>query len=409
MAARQLRQPAATMRRRTAVVHASVVWRQMVAYHLALELLAEAGFTVVATPYQLTFQHLDCARRVAADFRAAVQELRESGRGYLAPPGSAVVGVGHSNGALLHLLMGAVAPGHARANAVISFNNKQVSDAIPIPGLLDGLRPTVQAARSASPGPGPAPPPAASLLASAAAALPPGAALERRLVEAAVPALEQVGSVLSEVGDGVTEFIPTPAESRALIAGSYSVPRTLLVRFSDDSIDETPEMVGLLRAAAAGTRRGRGEGSGYLSDGPGSGSDWGGGDVGGGDSGDSGEGYEDGGEEGGPAGAGRGLLEVRELVLPGSHVTPCGTDVDWGLEPLRRAAAESQADVRRLVAEVAAWAGAAVEADRLQLRAAGNGGAAASAESPGRGSPADALLDEPSAAAVAAVGVEQQA
>jgi hypothetical protein len=65
--------------------------------------------------------------------------------------------------------------------------------------------------------------------------------------------------------------------------------------------------------------------------------------------------------------------------------------------------------VRRLVAEVAAWAGAAVEADRLQLRAAGNGGAAASAESPGRGSPADALLDEPSAAAVAAVGVEQQA
>lgn len=94
------------------------------AYHLNIELLAEAGFTVIATPYQLTFKHLDCARSVAASFRAAVAELRASGRAYLAPPGSAVVGVGHSNGALLHLLVGAAAPGHARANVLVSFNNK---------------------------------------------------------------------------------------------------------------------------------------------------------------------------------------------------------------------------------------------------------------------------------------------
>jgi hypothetical protein len=95
-----------------------------VAYHLKLELLAQAGFTVVATPYALTFRHLDCARAAAASFRAAVAELRASGRGYLAPPGSAVVGVGHSNGALLHLLIGAEAPGHAAANVLVSFNNK---------------------------------------------------------------------------------------------------------------------------------------------------------------------------------------------------------------------------------------------------------------------------------------------
>lgn len=89
-----------------------------------LELLANAGLTVVATPYRLTFKHLDCAAAVAADFTAALGELRATGRSYLAPPGAPVVGVGHSNGALLHLLVGAVAPGHADANVLVSFNNK---------------------------------------------------------------------------------------------------------------------------------------------------------------------------------------------------------------------------------------------------------------------------------------------
>jgi hypothetical protein len=97
---------------------------EKVAYHLKIELLAEAGFTVVATPYRLTFKHLDAAREVSSAFSAALAELRASGRGYLAPPGAPVVGVGHSNGALLHLLIGAVAPGHADANVLVSYNNK---------------------------------------------------------------------------------------------------------------------------------------------------------------------------------------------------------------------------------------------------------------------------------------------
>ena len=91
---------------------------------MKLELLAEAGFTVIATPYRLTFKHLDCAAAAAAAFDAATAELRAGGRGYLAPKGAPVVGVGHSNGALLHLLIGAVAPGHADANILVSYNNK---------------------------------------------------------------------------------------------------------------------------------------------------------------------------------------------------------------------------------------------------------------------------------------------
>lgn len=79
-------------------------------------------------------------------FTVALARLQGSDElAWAAPPGSPVVGVGHSNGALLHLLIGALcAPGNA-ANALISFNNKQVRDAVPVP--LDGIRPTIKALR----------------------------------------------------------------------------------------------------------------------------------------------------------------------------------------------------------------------------------------------------------------------
>ena len=50
-----------------------------------------------------------------------------------------------------------------------------------------------------------------------------------------------------QVGDGVTEFTPAPLSSRSLIAERYKVPRTLLVRFADDPIDETPLIAAALR------------------------------------------------------------------------------------------------------------------------------------------------------------------
>ncbi len=42
------------------------------------------------------------------------------------------------------------------------------------------------------------------------------------------------------------EFVPTPAESRALVAAAYRVPFTMLVQFENDAIDETPEMAAIL-------------------------------------------------------------------------------------------------------------------------------------------------------------------
>ncbi len=52
---------------------------------------------------------------------------------------------------------------------------------------------------------------------------------------------------MRQVGDGTLEFIPTPAESRALVQSAYRVPYTLLIQFENDAIDETPEMTRVFR------------------------------------------------------------------------------------------------------------------------------------------------------------------
>jgi len=53
-----------------------------------------------------------------------VGELRASGQGFLVPEDRGVHGVGHSNGALLHLLIGATAAPPNASNVLLSFNNK---------------------------------------------------------------------------------------------------------------------------------------------------------------------------------------------------------------------------------------------------------------------------------------------
>lgn len=52
-----------------------------------------------------------------------------------------------------------------------------------------------------------------------------------------------------QVGDGTTDFTPSPEESRQLISRSYRVTPTLLLRYADDGIDESPEMERILRSS----------------------------------------------------------------------------------------------------------------------------------------------------------------
>lgn len=52
-----------------------------------------------------------------------------------------VHGVGHSNGALMHALIACYNPEPVTSNVLMSFNNKEIADAIPVPGALRALLP----------------------------------------------------------------------------------------------------------------------------------------------------------------------------------------------------------------------------------------------------------------------------
>ena len=97
-----------------------------VTYRFILEKLANEGFLIVATPYDLSFDHLATCDAVLTKFEAVAPTLA---RQYGALP---VVGVGHSCGALLQVLISSLFPDTPRAaNALLSFNNKPVNEAVP--------------------------------------------------------------------------------------------------------------------------------------------------------------------------------------------------------------------------------------------------------------------------------------
>ena len=58
------------------------------------------------------------------NFTTCVDTLRQTGRGYLVPDDRPIHGIGHSNGALLHLLIGSIYAPASASNILISFNNK---------------------------------------------------------------------------------------------------------------------------------------------------------------------------------------------------------------------------------------------------------------------------------------------
>jgi len=96
-------------------------------YRLMLETLADRGFLVVATPFDLSFDQLLACDSIVEKFELIAPDLLEE----FGP--LSVVGVGHSFGALAQLLISMAFPTTPRtANVFISYNNKKLMDAIPL-------------------------------------------------------------------------------------------------------------------------------------------------------------------------------------------------------------------------------------------------------------------------------------
>lgn len=223
-------------------------------YSELLEYIVEDGFSVIVTPYQVTFRHDSCARNLDSLFSDTLDRLQtepsssagSSDTAMMVPSNVPIFGIGHSNGALMHALIGSSDfSGRSRkptaANILISFNNRQVAEAVPVP--LTPLRDTVNSMRKGDETLEEQTRKAAMDAIDSLSWLPSGGKNDQGgtldSMYEILPATVQIGSVLDEVGDGLTDFVPSPEENRRLIASEYSVNKTLILQFQDDSIDES--------------------------------------------------------------------------------------------------------------------------------------------------------------------------
>lgn len=226
-----------------AVVHflggAFVGAAPQLAYRKLLEALASRNVAVVATPYSTSFDNLRAADEVQYKFSRCMTALQpEIG---LLP----VYGVGHSLGSMLHTMICARYSPVRAGNALMAYNNRSATESIPFLSPLiaptarslgpvlaqlasnGGLRSTVESAAEAVKG------------------MSPG------LVRQVMPLIDQLTPVFMDVSQGRQEFLPSPEEARSMIRSFYAVRRNLLLRFQEDTIDETLQLASLLQQSSA--------------------------------------------------------------------------------------------------------------------------------------------------------------
>jgi Protein of unknown function (DUF1350) len=182
-------------------------------YRLLLEDLGKQGYATIATPFINTFDHRSIASDVYNSFEDTLELLQK--RRYLPTSSLPVYGVGHSMGCKLHLTIGSMYDVNRAGNILISFNNFSARDAVPL-----------------------------------------------------------IGQMPQEFN---VEFSPNPKETLKLISEYYDVPRNLIVKFNNDSIDQSYTLGQTLDRIFPGT--------------------------------------------------------VSKLTINGSHLTPLGQDWQWQLSP----------------------------------------------------------------------------
>ncbi|CAE7192785.1 ASNSD1 [Symbiodinium sp. CCMP2456] len=211
-----------------------------------LESLAEEGeAVVVATPYKLTFDYDAMATDTSSKFDQVVAQLAEEDPAMKDLPSAAI---GHSCGALLHTLL-AVAHGRHEACILMAFNNKPVSDAIPVPlppppedpKLRERLRNGVEGALADAP--------VEEALAAAERAIRAAgaAAPSEDFSSRTAPVLSQWGPLLGSVVEGRTEFTLSTEDISARVLSEFPSTRTLVVQFANDFTDESDRLMDLIR------------------------------------------------------------------------------------------------------------------------------------------------------------------
>lgn len=268
-------------------------------YSAFLEEVSDAASVcIVCTPCTgLTgLDHYQAATEVMLRWCAAlpdVQAMLAARDGGLDATRLPVLGLGHSLGAKLLVLLGsdakmaeALGPNPRCANALIAYNSYSAKRSVPLLEQAAGLGDAAKASGLAS-----AAAPAVSSLTGLGESLGVGAsaglsalasglmgggsgregsgaeATKAAFAEGLEGAARSLGALGREVGSvgrrvedefvrdvevedaaPLDEFTPSPEETAGLVSARYAVGRNLLVRFSDDSIDESSSLARLLQA-----------------------------------------------------------------------------------------------------------------------------------------------------------------
>lgn len=164
---------------------AFVATAPQVTYGWLLEQLGRKGYAVIATPFVNTLNHTAIARDVLNSFETTLSRLQA--KTVLSKRYLPIYGVGHSMGCKLHLLIGSLFSVERAGNILISFNNYPAMRAIPLVEQIN-INPAFN-----------------------------------------------------------IEFTPSPIETNELIAQRYEVRRNLLVKFTNDNIDQTASLTQVLQ------------------------------------------------------------------------------------------------------------------------------------------------------------------
>jgi hypothetical protein len=156
-----------------------------VTYRWLLEQLGRQGYAIIATPFVNTLDHGAIARDVLNRFETTLERLQATN--VLRKRYLPIYGVGHSMGCKLHLLIGSLFKVERAGNILISFNNYPATRAIPFVEQLN-INPAFN-----------------------------------------------------------VEFRPSPLETNELIAQRYQVRRNLLIKFTNDDIDQTVSLTQVLQ------------------------------------------------------------------------------------------------------------------------------------------------------------------
>lgn len=272
-------------------------------YRYLLERLSSNGYLIVATPYQLSFDHLTTCDEIIDKFEKVAPMLA---REYGAVP---VVGVGHSCGSLLHVLITSLFPDTPRAaNALLSYNNRGVGEAVPffeeliVPLFSDKerngsrlIKAAIEVARDKYNGrvpsdevlfnlikelPSPIPGQSVKSILGALGGGDNGGLLSPSLISIPKPLREsltnllteptfdaltnagitplllqslditqQIPKLIDEVEDGARDFVPTPDAMSSAARRAYRCRRTLLMQFENDNLDDSEQLESYLREA----------------------------------------------------------------------------------------------------------------------------------------------------------------